>query len=337
MTVMTLAGTDIRWTCNEGDTVMRSALRAGLGFPYECNVGSCGNCRFDLVEGEAEDLRADPPGLSERDRARGRRLGCQARPLGDCTVKLRMMPQYESRFRPVRQPATLVGVTDITYDIREFRFRLEHPAPFIPGQYALLSLPGVDGARAYSMANTGLDGAAEWHFQVRRVPDGAATTKLFESLTVGERIEIDGPYGMAYLREDSPRDIVCLAGGSGLSPMVSIARGAAASPALKGRRIDFVYGGRAARDICGREMLEELPGFGETIHYHPVVSGMAESDDGWDGYRGFVHEVAISLFSDRLVNSEIYFAGPPAMGQAIQKALLDLGVPAAQVHFDQFY
>ncbi|WP_454856939.1 FAD-binding oxidoreductase [Rhizobium binxianense] len=336
MTVIKLSGTDISWPCDDGDTIMRSALRAGLGFPYECNVGSCGNCRFDLLEGTAEDLRTDPPGLSERDRQRGRRLGCQAKALSDCVVKLRLMPQYESRFRPVRQPAKLVGMRDITYDIREFRFRLEKPAGFLSGQYALLGLPDVDGSRAYSMANTG-DSENEWHFQIRRVPNGAATTKLFDGLAVGDTIEIDGPYGMAYLREDSPRDIICLAGGSGLSPMISIARGAAASPALAGHRIDFIYGGRAARDICGKEMLEELPGFGSTIHYHPVVSGAPEGDDGWDGYRGFVHEIAAKLFAERLPSCEVYFAGPPMMGQAIQKMLLDLGVPPAQVHFDQFY
>ena len=72
MPQIALTGTDISWNCEPGDTIMRSAIRAGLGFPYECNVGSCGNCRFDLQEGEIEELRKNPPGLQERDRARGR-------------------------------------------------------------------------------------------------------------------------------------------------------------------------------------------------------------------------------------------------------------------------
>ena len=208
--------------CAEGDTILRAALRAGHGFPYQCNVGSCGNCRFELIDGDVTHERADPPAWDERDMKRNRWLGCQARPAGNCTIKVRLDETYQSLHRPRRARLRLTEVRPITHDISEFRFAVPDPAPFRPGQYALLYLPQVEGGRAYSFCNTDGD-AGTWSFQVKRVPGGAATGTLFDRMQIGDTIEADGPYGMAYLRQSAPRDILCIAGGSGLAPMMSIA------------------------------------------------------------------------------------------------------------------
>jgi toluene monooxygenase electron transfer component len=95
-----LAGADAAFSCNAGDTLLRAAQRAGLGFPYECNVGSCGNCKFELVEGEVHATWALAPGLSDKDRQRKRHLGCQSQPRSDCVVKLRLLPRYVPPHRP---------------------------------------------------------------------------------------------------------------------------------------------------------------------------------------------------------------------------------------------
>lgn len=336
MPKITLAAGNIAYECQSDDTILRAGLRAGLGFPYECNVGSCGNCRFELLEGDVRHLRADAPAWTERDKQRNRYLGCQSRPLADCRIKVGLRDHYKSAHSPKRVSGRLFATEDHTHDIREFRFRLSEPAPFLPGQYALLKAPGVEGARAYSMCNVTSTGE-EWHFQIKLAPNGAATTKLFHDVKPGDRIDLDGPYGMAYLREDSPRDILCLAGGSGLSPMISITRAVAETPALAQRSLHFIYGGRAARDICGEPMLKDLPGFGTRIFYHPAIS-MPESDLGaWPGKVGFVPDVAKDMFGEKLAEFEIYFAGPPAMAEAVMRLIIEMKAPPAQVHYDQFY
>jgi toluene monooxygenase electron transfer component len=338
MARITLANSDAAFDVAEGDTVLRAALRAGLGFPYECNVGSCGNCRFELQEGEVAHLRADPPAWGERDRARKRWLGCQAAPAGDCRIKVGLQEKYVPLVRPRISGAVLTERHDVTHDIVEFRFRLDDPHPFLPGQYALVDAPGVTGARAYSMCNVAGAGTADWHFQIKRVPGGAATGALFDRLRAGDRVTLDGPYGMAWLREEAPRDVLCLAGGSGLSPMVSIARAAAVSPKLADRSIRFLYGGRTARDVAGEAFLRDLPGWGTRITYEAVVSQPdAPESAGWRGATGFLHEVAKARFGDALTDMEVYFAGPPAMAEATHRMLYEAGVPPERIHFDQFY
>src|SRR5208283_3178303 len=119
------------------------ALRAGLGFPNDCGVGGCGNCRFDLVAGEMETLWAEAPGLSERERRRGKRLACQSKPTSDCVVRVRLDDECRPVVPTARLRAWLTEKWDIAPGMGEFVFRTEEPARFRPGQFAILHPPGV--------------------------------------------------------------------------------------------------------------------------------------------------------------------------------------------------
>jgi toluene monooxygenase electron transfer component len=323
--------------CAADDTITRAGQRAGFGMPYECNVGSCGTCKVELLSGTVESNWPDAPALTDRDRAKNRILGCQSRPTSDCRIKARVLDQYTNGLRPRMFEATLTASRNLTPDLKEFSFQLDEHVTFLPGQYALLSFPDVTGPRAYSMSNISR-GDGRWDFQIKKVPGGAGTTALFERIEPGTRVRIDGPYGMAYLRTDAPRDIVCIAGGSGLAPVLSIARGMANDPSMASRKLHFFYGGRRPEDICGEDMLSELPGFGERIFYHPIISMPESQDPGyWAGKVGFVHDLALETIGKSLAEHEIYFAGPPAMAQAVQRMLMQEKVPPAQIHYDAFY
>lgn len=329
MAKIKVAPGDESFDCAEGDTILRAALRAGIGMAYSCNVGSCGNCRFELVEGTVTHRRKDAPAWSERDFKRNRWLGCQAQPDGDCTIRFRAEDRFASAPRPRQRSATLVGAHPVTRDITEFSMRIDGPDGFHPGQYALLSIDMVEGARPYSMSN--LPGTGIWQFQIKRVPGGALTEWLFEIARPGDRLAIDGPYGTAYLDPTSPRDILLMAGGSGLSPMVSIARGAGAAGMLGDRRLQFFYGCRAEADCLPADLLAE---FGGSVTFTEALSEPAET---WAGLKGFLHDVVRTELGDTLRDHEIYFAGPAVMSAAIQKMAHEAGTPMAQLHFDEFY
>lgn len=319
------------------DSLLRGALRAGVPWPYECSVGGCGACRFDLVEGLMETLWEAAPGLSERDRKRGKRLACQSRPLGDGRVKVRLDAPVSGHAPPVpvRRQVTLLARRRVTPDMDEFSFQLPEgdAGEFIAGQYALLEPPGLGAPRAYSMANLPgeRNGAqAVWCFVIRQVPGGAGSGALF-GLAPGAQIAIDGPFGHGHLQPGT-RDVVCIAGGSGLGPMLSVARGVLAEAGT--RRVHFFLGLRTQAELGA---VRELDGLDPVrLRLHTVLSSPSALAP-WVGPTGFVHEETERALAQPLAQHDFYFAGPPRMVEAVQEMLMVRHrVPFGQVHFDRF-
>lgn len=329
-----LAGGETSFSCHEGDTLLRAGLRQGLGLAYECNAGACGSCKFELVEGEVEDLFPDAAGLRPKERERGKRLACQCIPRSDCLIKIRTGEEYVPATRPQRKTGRLVNRAALTHDISLFTFESEGSAEFLPGQYALISLPSIGQMRAYSLS--GLPNKEGiWQFGIRRVPGGLISNALFDTLQEHDEVTIDGPYGIAYLRTGVDRPIVCIGGGSGLAPLLSILR---AAPAMRQKTMPvLLYGGRSPADIPDVVSMlekEQVP-----VHFHPVVSVTDLAQTGkWTGDVGFVHEYIPKKLDLPLLSYEYYLAGPPPMIEATVRYLVMEGkVPTAQIHFDRFF
>lgn len=332
---ISLAGSETTFTCDGDDTLLRAGLRQGLGLAYECNVGACGSCKFDLIEGEVEDLFPEATGLREKERAKGKRLACQCRPLGDCTIKIRSGEEFVSEVPPTRFKARFAGKTLLTHDLALFSFVADQPANFIAGQYAMLNVAALGQSRAYSMSNIAND-EGRWEFIIRRVPNGKVTNWLFDELQSGAEFDIDGPYGIAYLRTEANRPIVGIAGGSGLAPTLSVMRGAARAQCAPGTPA-LLYGGRTTADIPDVPKLAEEAGI--AIDFHPVVSDAENAQtNGWTGETGFVHEFIEKKLTRALPDYEYYLAGPPPMIEAAVRLLVaEHKVPSTQIHFDRFF
>lgn len=321
--------------CADSETILHAGLRAGLGMPYECNIGSCGTCKIGIDQGTFATSPLPSPGLSERDRARGRTLACQARPLSECVVRVHLEDRYVPRHRPVRQSAALVSIEPVTSDIFSFTFRTEISVRFIPGQYALLCLPGVGSQRAFSMANLPNDQGV-WQFMIRRVPGGAASAYLFKDRVLGDTVTIDGPYGVSYYKEHC-EEVVCVAGGSGIAPTLSVARAAAQDKSC--RRIHFIYGGRTPEDLCAGPFLSKFSRGDLAVVYRGIVSDIdVSAPPTWRGPKGFVHEHLERLLLPETSAAQFYVAGPPAMVEAVENVLVTrLLVPQSHIHYDRFY
>jgi len=315
---------------DDEDTLMRGALRAGLGYPHDCGVGGCGSCRFDLVEGEMRNLWPEAPGLSERERRRGRRLACQSKPLGNARIKVRLSEDQRPVVTPRRFSAQLEARREVAPGMAEFTFRAPDPATFRAGQYAIFHPLGVEGARAYSMSNLPND-AGEWRFVIRRTPAGRGSHAMFDALKVGATMTLDGPYGHAWLREGG-NEVICIGGGSGVGPVVSIARAALAS----GRCLVAFEGARTAGDLCLATVMGEDAG-SPLLSHAPVLSA-EPAESAWRGARGFVHNEVENRLGGPAEHREYYFAGPPPMVEALQDLLvMRWREPLSRIHFDRFF
>jgi propane monooxygenase reductase subunit len=134
------------------------------------------------------------------------------------------------------------------------------------------------------------------------------------------------------LRESRTSDVVFVAGGAGLAPVLGLLR----SMAERGveRRAVFYYGGRQRRDLCFEEELraleEKLPGF----RYVPALSEPAD-DDEWDGEVGLITDVVQRCEPD-LAGRDAYVCGPPPMVDAAIPMLTQQGVLEANIFYDRF-
>ena len=323
------------YPCQASDTLLRAGLRQGLGLAYECNVGACGSCKFDLIAGEVDDLWPDAPGLRPKERERGKRLACQCVPRSDCTIRLRSGNEYIPQIRPMQHTARLISKTMLTSDIAMFTLHTTLPAHFLPGQYALISHAELGQLRAYSMANLP-NQQGLWQFGIRRVHGGKMSNALFDEVPLQDELTLDGPYGLAYLRQDNSRPIVCIGGGSGLAPLLAILRGIGANH-TRHPTPTLLYGGRGPSDIP--DVPAMLASEGITLHFHPVVS-MPELaiTGGWSGAVGFVHDSIAQQLTLALTDYEYYLAGPPPMIEATVRFLQLHGkVAPTHIHFDRFF
>jgi toluene monooxygenase electron transfer component len=312
---------------NEGETILQAARRAGVELPYECGWGSCGTCKLTLVEGEAELIFPEAPAVSPRDTRRGRVLACQCRAISDLVIR---RPPGEWAGMPIRcveHRATLRNVERLGPEIRRFTFETAEPAEFLPGQYAILHL-GEKLRRSYSMCN--LPGGNILQLIAKRYEDGIGSNVLAR-MQPGQRITIEAPFGVCTLKRKSGRKVF-VAGGTGISPILSMVSQAA------DERIDFdapvhvIYGAQTPADLAAGDLLEEAAKRIANAQYLPVVK---DAPEDWPYATGLVTDAIAATISEPSA-AEFYVAGPPVMVNAVKMLLQRAHVPITQVCYDSF-
>lgn len=305
------------------------ALRANdVPVSYSCMAGRCGTCRCKVVAGDVLESgrEAQRPLGAATDGDAGYVLACQTFVTEPCTVEI-AEPDEVVVHTARTLKATVVAIEDATHDIRRLRLQPAKPLDFSPGQYAQLQFTPAH-ARPYSMA--GLAGDGELEFHVRLVPEGRVTGYIAQELKVGDTARVSGPLGSAYLRRQHTGPMLCVAGGTGLAPILSIVRGALAA----GMRnpVHLYFGVRSERDVYGLEWLAALQCEHPALSVHTVLaSGRAA------GCRTGMVTDAIAQDWPSLAGFRAYLCGAPPMVEATSLLVRRMGVLHEHVYADAFY
>ena len=209
---------------------------------------------------------------------------------------------------------------------------------FAQGQHLTLrqTLAGTEQRRSYSIC-AGVDDA-RLQIGVRKVPGGAFSTWLNEAVRPGDEIDVMSPEGRFFvpIDADASRHYLCIAGGSGITPILSIMRTVLAREPQS--RVTLIYGNRRQKSTMFKEEIEDLKNrYVTRLALHLVFS--QEQTDLPIG-SGRLDRAKLGEFIGRLVDpcgiDHAFVCGPNGVNDEAEAALLAAGVQAERIHIERF-
>jgi len=334
---VTVQGSDTSFEVRRNDLLLRSALAQGIAYPHNCRVGTCGRCKTRLVDGHVTplvDFALSP--LTHEELKQGYILACQAQVRSDLCIDVEL---DQRALPPQRTIAShVVGWRRLGGDVLDLRLRLDEPLMFSAGQYASIAPSGSFVRRSYSFYDAppaadgpGADGVG---FLIKRLPGGQLSEWLFAEDRRGCKIWLEGPFGQMGVDVEQDRDALCVAGGTGLAPILSIV----ADRLKRTTKAIFtiVFGVRGKADLFAtdrlRQLQERAPG---RVQVLPILSDEPASSS-WQGRRGLVTEALTSELCSDYSQVDAFVCGRTPMVEAVESRLKDLGVAATRIHTDKF-
>lgn len=209
----------------------------------------------------------------------------------------------------------------------------ELPFMFEPGQFLTVTVRAGTArvARSYSIASSPC--CHGWcDITVKHVPGGVVSGHLHERVDVGALLDVSGPYGRFTFSGDESSQVVFIAGGIGITPLMSAIR--YLTDQSWAGEIYLLYGATRLDSVIFRDELDLLAKRHPNLHMTLVLSN--EPAAGWPGARGHIDADTIARSVSQVASARIHVCGPPAMMDAVQAELAKLGVPAHAIHTELF-
>ena len=312
-------------------------MRQGIGLPYGCRNGACGACKGVLRSGTLEYGEYQERALHDSEKAAGKALTCCTRPLGDLVFEVRELAGAKDldirtlpcRVEKVERPADDVAILYLKLPAGE---RLQ----FLAGQYIDMLVKDKDSGatrrRSFSMANAPHDDRfLELH--VRKTPGGAFSRFVFDEMKERAILRFEGPLGTFYLRDDSDKPYIFVAGGTGFAPVKAQIEHLFHHG--EDRPIVLYWGARSRKDLYLHDLPLAWARDHQAFSYIPVLSD-ALPEDAWQGRAGLVRQAVLDDFAD-LSGYQVYACGAPAMTDIARQTFVEQrGLPEDEFYCDAF-
>ncbi len=228
-------------------------------------------------------------------------------------------------------------IFDETPGVKTFRLAAQDdlalPFTYFPGQFVTLAfdLGGKRVKRSYTIAST----PTQLHYcgiTIKREEQGLISRHLHDQIKEGDLVDVSGPNGKFSFTGTEAASIVLVAGGVGITPMMSVIR-YLTDIGWHGD-IFLLYCCRTTRDFIFREELEQLQQRNSNLSVFATMTRSAGTV--WMGLKGrFSAEIIDHLVPD-ITTRRIHVCGPPAMMDAVVQMMKDLKVPDEQVKTETF-
>ena len=332
MHTVTLQPGGLQFQVEDGEAVLAAALRQGFILPYGCKNGACGSCKGKIVSGSVDYGVYQHKVLTDDEKAQGKALFCQAKPLSDLVLEARTIGAAKD-IQIKKLPCRVQKMERMTDDVMVLHLKLpaNEKLVFLAGQYIEFLLK--DGARrSFSMANPPHD-AELIQLHVRHVAGGQFTDHVFKTMKERDILRCEGPMGTFFLREESEKPVVLVASGTGFAPIKAVIE----HMLHKGiaRPMTLYWGGRRPKDLYMNELAAGWAAQHAGFKYVPVISE-ALPEDNWSGRTGFVHRAAMQDFPD-LSGHQVYACGVPIMVDSAKRDFIaHCGLPEDEFYADIF-
>lgn len=311
-------------------TVLQAAIEADIHIPYGCRNGACGSCKAKLISGKVMHDDYQNSAMTDAELAAGNTLLCCARPLEDITVECREVGGLTG-IKPRILPARVAKKEQLSHDVISLHLQLpsSERLQFLAGQYLEFILK--DGKRrAFSIANAPHD-ADFIELHIRVIPGGVFSAYVANEMQEKAILRLEAPFGNFFLREDSQKPIIFVAGGTGFAPVKGIIEHMLHNN-IK-RDIILYRGARVADDLYMHDLCEKWAEFTPHLTYIPVIS--EPQNDNWQGRTGLVHEAVLADIKD-LSSYQAYVCGAPGMCEVAHHSFVAQGLLADEIFSDAF-